>query len=138
MFLFVLFALMLLAGSGSQQPISIECGFAGFGQSRIYYEAVGSSEPTVIPLHGDMLDCTMWDGQFGLLAENHRVIRYDAAAHGRPRLPPEAYLDHLDLMGLMTPSTPKRLCWWAIHSEAGSRSTPHWNTHKGWSPCRRV
>jgi pimeloyl-ACP methyl ester carboxylesterase len=48
-----------------------------------------------------MLDCTMWDEQFELLSRTHRVIRYDASAHGRSALPPEAYLDHLDLEGLL-------------------------------------
>jgi pimeloyl-ACP methyl ester carboxylesterase len=61
----------------------------------------GEGEPTVILIHGGMLDCTMWDVQFELLSRTHHVMRYDASAHGKSALPPEAYLDHLDLEGLL-------------------------------------
>lgn len=98
------FAILLVAvtmlGCGSPAPI-VESGFAEFGQSRLYYEIAGAGEPTVILLHGGMLDCTMWDEQFEVLARSHRVVRYDASAHGQSALPPEAYLDHIDLLGLM-------------------------------------
>lgn len=92
------------AGPTGQKPSSVsepERGFAEFGQSRLYYEVAGEGEPTVILLHGGMLDHTMWDEQFELLAQDHRVVRYDASAHGQSTLPPEAYWDHADLRGLM-------------------------------------
>jgi 3-oxoadipate enol-lactonase len=92
------------AGPTGQKPSSVsepERGFAEFGQSRLYYEVAGEGEPTVILLHGGMLDHTMWDEQFGLLAQSHRTVRYDASAHGQSALPPEAYWDHADLRGLM-------------------------------------
>ncbi len=89
------------SGEESGSPFEPETGFAEFGQSRLYYEVGGVGEPTVILLHGGMLDCTMWDAQFEVLARTHRVVRYDASAHGRSQLPPEAYWDHADLRGLM-------------------------------------
>jgi 3-oxoadipate enol-lactonase len=96
----LLVGLLTIAGcGGSLAPV--ESGFAEFGQSKLYYEVAGEGEPTVILIHGGMLDCTMWDDQFGLLAKTHRVVRYDASAHGRSVLPPEAYWDHADLRGLM-------------------------------------
>jgi 3-oxoadipate enol-lactonase len=92
-------------GGGStpqpQDPIEIETGFAKFGQSEIYYEIAGSVEPTVVLIHGGLLDCHMWDDQFELLSKTHRVLRYDASAHGRSTLPPDAYWDHADLRGLL-------------------------------------
>jgi pimeloyl-ACP methyl ester carboxylesterase len=91
---------LAIVGCAQQQPPA-EIGYAEFGQSRLYYEVAGVGEPTVVLLHGGMLDCTMWDEQFELLARNHRVVRYDASAHGKSALPPEAYLDHLDLVGLL-------------------------------------
>ncbi len=93
-------AILLICGCGPPAPI-VESGFAEFGQSRLYYEVAGTGEPTVILLHGGMLDSTMWDEQFELLAKSHRVVRYDASAHGQSALPPEAYWDHADLRGLM-------------------------------------
>jgi pimeloyl-ACP methyl ester carboxylesterase len=88
-------------GASKAPPIEVETGVASFGISEIYYEVAGTGEPTVVLLHGGLLDCTMWDEQFEFLSRNHRVIRFDASAHGRSALPPEAYLDHANLLGLM-------------------------------------
>ena len=92
-------------GGGStpqpQDPIEIETGFAKFGQSEIYYEVAGSGEPTVVLIHGGLLDCRMWDDQFEILSNDHRVVRYDASAHGQSALPADAYWDHADLRGLL-------------------------------------
>jgi pimeloyl-ACP methyl ester carboxylesterase len=92
-------------GGGSIPPpedsIEVETGFAKFGQSEIYYEVAGSSEPTVVLIHGGLLDCRMWDDQFEILSRDHRVVRYDASAHGQSALPPDAYWDHEDLRGLL-------------------------------------
>ena len=101
--------LILVACGGAQEaapppvedPPVVESGVARFGQSEIYYELAGEGEPTVILLHGGMLDCHMWDGQFELLARTNRVLRYDASAHGKSILPPDAYWDHADLLELM-------------------------------------
>ncbi len=97
----VFLALVLVCGCGGPPAPPVQSGFAEFGQSKIYYEVAGEGEPTVILLHGGMLDCTMWDEQFALLAKSHRVVRYDASAHGQSALPREAYWDHADLRGLM-------------------------------------
>jgi len=39
--------------------------------------------------------------QFEILSRDHRVVRYDASAHGQSALPPDAYWDHADLRGLL-------------------------------------
>ena len=105
-----LFSLILLVvvgcgGATEAPPVevapSIETGVAKFGQSEIYYEIAGSGEPTVILLHGGMLDRRMWDEQFELLAKTYRVLRYDADAHGNSILPPDAYWDSLNLRELL-------------------------------------
>lgn len=87
--------------AGIESSFEPETGYAEFGQSRLYYEIAGEGSPTVVLLHGGLLDCRMWDEQFELLAKTHSVLRYDASAHGKSVLPPEAYLDHLDLFGLL-------------------------------------
>ncbi len=106
---FLLFAVLITgACGGTPQPppaveetLEVETGIARFGQSEIYYEIAGEGEPTVILIHGGFLDCHMWDGQFELLARTHRVLRYDADAHGKSTLPPDAYWDHMSLRELM-------------------------------------
>lgn len=102
----VAFITLACGGTPESQPpveetLEVESGIARFGQSEIYYEIAGSGEPTVILIHGGFLDCHMWDGQFELLAKNHRVLRYDADAHGRSTLPPDVYWDHASLRELM-------------------------------------
>lgn len=105
--LLVLILLSLVGCGGAPEPLpveeppAIETGIAKFGQSEIYYEIAGSGAPTVILMHGGMLDCHMWDEQFEVLAKTHRVLRYDASAHGKSPLPPDAYWDHADLRELM-------------------------------------
>ena len=105
--LIVLSLLSVLACGGApepppvEEPLAIETGIARFGQSEIYYEIAGSGEPTVILMHGGMLDRRMWDEQFELLAKTYRVLRYDASAHGKSTLPPDVYWDHADLRELM-------------------------------------
>ena len=104
----LLLSLLIIVGCGGspepspvEDPLKIETGVARFGQSEVYYEIAGEGEPTVILMHGGMLDCHMWDEQFELLAKTNRVLRYDASAHGNSILPPDAYWDHADLRELM-------------------------------------
>ena len=88
-------------GASKAPPIEVETELAKFGQSEIYYEVAGSGEPTVVLIHGGLLDCRMWDDQFEILSRDHRVVRYDASAHGQSALPPNVYWDHADLRGLL-------------------------------------
>ena len=104
----VFLALVIVVGCGgtpNPPPVeeipAVETGIARFGQSEIYFELAGSGEPTIVLLHGGMLDRRMWDGQFELLARTHRVLRYDASAHGNSTLPPDVYWDFADLRELM-------------------------------------
>ena len=105
LFILILVFVVGCGGATKAPPVevapSIETGVAKFGQSEIYYELAGSGEPTIILLHGGMLDRRMWDEQFELLAKTYRVLRYDASAHGDSVLPPDVYWDHADLRELM-------------------------------------
>ena len=84
-----------------EESLEIQSGMARFAQNEIYWELAGEGEPTIILIHGGLLDCHMWDGQFELLAKTHRVLRYDADAHGQSVLPPDVYWDHISLRELM-------------------------------------
>ena len=104
----LLLVLLIVVGCGGapepppvEETPAIETGVARFGQSEVYYEVTGSGEPTIVLIHGGMLDCRMWDEQFELLAQTHRVLRYDASAHGNSTLPPDAYWDFADLRELL-------------------------------------
>ena len=105
LFILILLVVIGCGGTPEEPPVEfvpeIETGIVRFGQSEIYYEIAGAGQPTIILLHGGMLDRRMWDEQFELLAKTYRVLRYDASAHGESTLPPDVYWDHADLRELM-------------------------------------
>ncbi len=73
-----------------------ESGFAEVNGTRLHYQAAGAGEPAVL-LHAFMLDSRMWDDQFEVLANDFRVIRYDARGFGRSAAPsPGAPYSHVD------------------------------------------
>lgn len=71
--------------------------FCDINGARLYYEIAGLGTPIVlIHVHGFGLDLRMWDDQFGVLAEDHRVLRYDARGFGNSSLPDGAPYTHAD------------------------------------------
>ena len=80
--------------------MNIATGFAGVGAARLYYE-VGGEGPSVVLLHGGMLDLRQWDDQIGALRERYRVVRYDARGYGRSPLGSDPYAHHEDLRALL-------------------------------------
>jgi pimeloyl-ACP methyl ester carboxylesterase len=66
----------------------------------LLYQAQGSGPPVVL-LHAGGADLTMWDPQAGSLAQQFRVIRYDARGHGRSTAPGGPYSTTEDLRLLL-------------------------------------
>jgi 3-oxoadipate enol-lactonase len=91
------FTLMFTAGIEGADTLT---GMIDIGNGKLYYELAGSG-PTVVLLHGGMLDCRMWDAQFEALAKDYRVLRYDARGHGRSDPLDGDYSHYEDLAGLM-------------------------------------
>ncbi len=83
-----------------QTPRVSDSGFVSVSGGRIYYEAFGSG-PTVILLHGALLDRRMWDQQLPVLTAHFRVIRFDARGFGRSSPADTAYSGAEDLYVLM-------------------------------------
>lgn len=78
-----------------------ESGYADVNGTKLYYEIAGSGTPLIL-VHGMSVDTRMWDSQFGVLAENYRVIRYDARGHGKSvPTSTDPYSHSQDLKGLM-------------------------------------
>ncbi len=77
-------------------------GYAEVNGTRLYYETAGAGDPVVL-IHAFTLDTRMWDDQFGVLASDFRVIRYDARGYGKSALPKEgeAYSHAEDLDRLL-------------------------------------
>ena len=57
-------------------------GLADVNGTRLYYEVTGRGTPLVL-IHGHALDTRMWDDQFALFGQRHRVVRYDMRGYGR-------------------------------------------------------
>ena len=67
---------------------------------RLYYERAGRG-PTVILIHPGPWDSRLWDAQFGSLAKQHDVIRYDLRGSGRSEPASAPYSDVQDLLEVM-------------------------------------
>lgn len=79
---------------------AVQSGYIDVDGARLYYEQAGSGLPVVM-IHGGFLDHRMWDGQFALVAEHYRAIRYDVRAHGRSHSDSVEFADHKDLRQLL-------------------------------------
>jgi 3-oxoadipate enol-lactonase len=86
-----------LPAAAGQKP---KTGFIDVGNAQIYYEERGAGDPVVM-IHGGLLDRRMWDGQFAVFAEKHRVIRYDARGHGLSKAGDGTFSHHEDLKRLL-------------------------------------
>lgn len=94
---FTLFFLaFLFPGTAAGSP---DTGFVPVAGGRLFYEERGAG-PAVILIHGGMLDHRLWDPQVEVLEKRFRVIRYDAASHGRSPVPegPWKSFEHLGLL----------------------------------------
>ncbi|GAA1674773.1 alpha/beta fold hydrolase [Fodinicola feengrottensis] len=75
-------------------------GRAKIDNGELYYEVAGSGRPVIL-LHGGLLTSQMWDEQYEMLADTHRVVRVDARAHGKSSTPTEAFAYHEDVRDLL-------------------------------------
>lgn len=86
---------------GSPAAVAAQSAYAEVNGTRLYYELAGSGPPLVL-IHGLSLDTRMWDDQFAIFAEHHRVLRYDVRGFGRSAVPTrEPYSHHDDLKALL-------------------------------------
>lgn len=92
---------LFLCSLGSAAPQeAVQSGYVAVDGARLYYEQAGSGMPVVL-IHGGFLDHRMWDGQFDLVAERYRAIRYDVRAHGRSHSDSVPFADQDDLRQLL-------------------------------------
>jgi pimeloyl-ACP methyl ester carboxylesterase len=70
---------------------------------RIAYEIAGLG-PSLIFLHGGLLDRRMWEDQFAFFARSHRAIRYDMRSSGQSETAPttEPFTHHQDLLRFLS------------------------------------
>ena len=105
----VIAVLGLAAGAAFSQDASapqegaamVRSGYVDVGGGRLFYEELGRGSAIVL-LHDGLLHRETWDAQFPVLAESHRVVRYDRRGYGRST-PAEAPFSHIrDLDSVFT------------------------------------
>ena len=75
-------------------------GPGGRTAAGIAFDDRGSGSPLVL-VHAGVADRRMWDPQLPALANEHRVIRYDARGFGESLPPLGPWSQHTDLLGLL-------------------------------------
>ncbi len=71
-----------------------DTGYVNVDGGKLYYETAGKGENIVL-LHDGIVNCSIWDEQFPVLARNYRVIRYDRRGYGKSS-DPETKYSHID------------------------------------------
>ena len=75
-------------------------GFADMNGGKLYYEVAGDGQPLVL-IHGGLVNSRLWDDQFEVFAQHHRVVRYDVRGFGQSSPPTQPYSNHADLKALL-------------------------------------
>ncbi len=75
-------------------------GIAEVNRTHLYYEIMGEGHPVVL-VHGGLLDCRMWEGQFKKFASRYKVIRYDIRGYGKSAPSKGRYSHEKDLNELL-------------------------------------
>lgn len=81
----------------TSQPVA---AFLTVPGGRLYYEVAGSGTP-VLFVHGMSLDTRMWDDQWSVFAERHRVVRLDLRGFGRSTSEAVPFSDMDDIEALL-------------------------------------
>lgn len=77
-------------------PANVESGFIEVEGGNLFYQRAGAGE-AIILVHDGMIHHEVWDGQFGVFAKDHTVVRYDRRGYGRSPQPQEPYDNVEDL-----------------------------------------
>ncbi|MEV5598393.1 alpha/beta fold hydrolase [Streptomyces sp. NPDC052496] len=91
--------------AGAWPGAEVENGTVPVENGELFYEAAGTGtegDPSVVLLHGGMLDQRMWDEQFAwLIRSGLHTVRYDARGHGLSSTIDGDYANHEDLRTLL-------------------------------------
>ncbi len=74
--------------------------FAEINGARFHYQLAGGGHPLVF-VHAGIADGRMWNEQFHIFAQSHRVLRYDRRGFGQTPMISGPYSDHHDLYALL-------------------------------------
>ncbi len=66
------------------------CGFTSVNGARLYFEMSGTGKSVVL-IHGGLVNCHLWDGQFPKFAQYFQTVRYDLRGFGQSEFPNVPY-----------------------------------------------
>jgi 3-oxoadipate enol-lactonase len=76
------------------------CGFTSVNGARLYFEMSGTGK-SVVFIHGGLVNCHLWDGQFPQFARCFQTMRYDLRGFGQSESPSLPYSHTEDLRALL-------------------------------------
>jgi len=94
----------------------ISSGTIDVDGGRLFYEEAGEGDCIVL-VHDGLIHHRVWDGQFSVLAQTHRVVRYDRRGYGRSDEPQTGYSNVADLLGVFEQLDIERA--WLVGMSAG-------------------
>lgn len=80
--------------------MALRSGLLRVNGADLAYELAGIG-PSLVFLHGHLVDMGQWDDQMTTFAATNRVLRYDACGYGRSSLPAGPFAHHEDLRDLL-------------------------------------
>lgn len=99
--LLLLFSAVIPPSVSAQNKRDTISGLVNINGGRIYYEAAGKGDQTIVFVHGGLVDNRLWDEQFYEFAGKYQVIRYDTRGHGKSPMPLAAHSPIEDLYQLL-------------------------------------
>lgn len=75
-------------------------GFTSVNGTRLYFEMSGTGK-SVVFIHGGLVNCHLWDGQFPKFAQYFQTVRYDLRGFGQSEFPSVPYSHTEDLRALL-------------------------------------
>jgi len=91
---------LLVPLSEPGQSLVKTTGFAEVNGTRLYYETAGQG-PTIVLIHGGLVDSRLWDDQIRAFSKQYRVVRYDLRGFGRSASASEPFSHIEDVRALL-------------------------------------
>ncbi len=82
-----------------ETSMQLESGYIEVNGGRLYYEETGTGDCIVL-VHDGLVHHEIWDAQFPVFAQAHRVIRYDRRGYGLSEPPQAPYSDVEDMLSV--------------------------------------
>jgi len=98
--LLFVFGFITLSALAQDVFTEIDSGYIQVDQGKLFYEIAGVGKDVIL-IHDGLIHHEIWDEQFPVLAEDHRVVRYDRRGYGKSPNPQTPYSDIEDLKQLL-------------------------------------